>query len=233
MTENFLHYLWKYRMLNSGLKTVMGDSIDILHPGEHNHDSGPDFINARVRIGDTVWAGNVEIHVSGSDWYKHNHPDDEAYDTIILHVVYIHDVVAEDRKGRPFPTLVLEGAYPERIFEKYDQLLRNRLWIPCEKLLPRTDPAHFTRWAPALALERLEEKTEVIRKSWESCRHDWNETFYWMLARSFGFKINASPFEMLAESLPYKIVVKHRLNLFQLEALLFGQSGMLNEEFSD
>ena len=233
MTESFLHYLWKYRMLNPGLAAVSGETITILYPGDHNRDGGPDFINARIRIGETVWAGNVEIHVSGSDWYRHNHQSDNAYDNIILHVVYNNDVVVTDRRNNPVTTLVVQGSFPVKIFERYEGLLRNRLWIPCEKLIGGLDPVHFERWAPSLAVERLEEKTGIIRKSWEECRNGWNEAFWRNLARCFGFKINASPFEMLAETLPLKILVKHRNSLFQLEALLYGQSGMLAEKFRD
>lgn len=233
MTENFLHYLWKYRVLKSGLASSSGEPITILHPGEHNHDAGPDFINARIRIGETVWAGNVEIHVAGSDWYKHDHESDDAYNNVILHVVYNNDIVVTDRKNRPVATLVLQGAFPMEVLERYEDFLRNRLWIPCEKLIPSISPVHFDRWAPALVVERLEERTGIIRKSWEQCRYDWNENFYRNLARCFGFKINVPPFEMLAETLPLKILVKHRTKLFQLEALLFGQSGMLAGKFND
>jgi len=233
MNEEFLHYLWKYRLLDPELRTSSGENLAVLHPGEHNTDGGPDFFNARIRIGSTVWAGNVEIHVNASDWYRHRHEKDHAYDNVILHTVYEKDVVVSGHAGEEIPTLVMKGHFPEYIYDRYRDFLENLRWIPCQGAIGDVDPFVFEQWIPALAVERLEEKTGSLRRSLETCSYDWDETFYRNLARAFGFRINAQPFELLSGSLPWKLLQKHRDNLFQLEALLFGQAGMLRAEFSE
>lgn len=233
MNEQFLSYLWKYRQINAGLRTEAGDLLTILHPGDQNRDSGPDFFNARLRIGNTIWAGNVEIHVRASDWYRHGHQTDPAYDNTILHVVYEHDVTVSNQNGEEIPTLVLHEQYPEKIFEQYQLMMDNMQWIPCYNQLKDHHDVKFGLWAPSLAVERLINKSVGIRGLWESCGHDWEEALYRHLAMSFGFRINGLPFEMLAKSIPLKIVRQHCTSLFQTEALFFGQAGMLNADLQD
>ena len=233
MNESFLSYLWKYRHLNQEIRTESGEQLIILHPGEQNADSGPDFFNARLRIGSTTWAGNVEIHVLASDWYKHGHHADLSYDHAILHVVYEADRQVFHQNGEPIQTLVIKDQFPPLIFDRYQQMMQNQQWIPCiNQLYPGGDYG-FTMWAPALAVERLEYKTNNIRQLIAGCSNDWEEAFYRHLACSFGFKINSLPFELLGKSLPLKIVRQHCDNPFRMEALLFGQAGMLDREFSD
>jgi hypothetical protein len=231
MNEEFISYLWKYRQLSQTLITEAGDPLAILHPGVQNTDSGPDFFNARLRIGSTTWAGNVEIHVHASDWYRHGHHLDPAFDHAILHVVYDADRLVYHQNGVPVQTLVINNQYAERIFERYQILMQTRQWIPCENQLDSATDYGFTIWAPALAVERLEYKTQAIRHLLTGSNIDWDETFYQHLAGSFGFKINNLPFELLAKSLPLKIVRQHCNSRFKLEALLFGQAGMLANEF--
>jgi Protein of unknown function (DUF2851) len=233
MNESFLSYLWKYRHLNREILTESGDPLTILHPGEQNSDSGPDFFNARVRIGSTTWAGNVEIHVQASDWFKHGHHLDLAYDHAILHVVYEADQKVYHQNGEPMQTLVMKDQFPPWILDRYQQMMQNHQWIPCMNQLHPGEEYGFTMWAPALTVERLEQKTLFLRQILKGYASDWEEACYRHLAGSFGFKINGLPFELLAKSLPLKIVRQHCDNPFQMEAILFGQSGMLDHEFSD
>jgi hypothetical protein len=233
MNEEFLHYLWKYRLLDPELRTVAGEPLTVLHPGEHNRDGGPDFFNARLKINGTTWAGNVEIHVRASSWYRHRHHHDRAYDNVILHVVYENDADVLRTPDEQIQTLIMKGHFPEYIYERYRDFKDNQRWIPCEALVGNTDPFVIAQWIPALAVERLEEKILLLKKNLEASKFDWEETFYCNLARSFGFRINAQPFELLARSLPWKVLQKHCENLFQLEALLFGQAGLLAENLTE
>ncbi len=231
MNEDFIHYLWKFRLLDKELISEAGDQLTIIHPGEHNHDSGPDFFNARIRLGSTLWAGNVEIHVNASDWYRHNHQIDPAYDNVILHAVYENDVPITDVNGKLIPTLSLKDKFQESILHRYKDFLKNQRWIPCEHLISGIDCFHFHQWAPCLALEFQAEKMKRFQASLENCTYDWDECFYQQLARSFGFRINSVPFELLAKSLPFRLLKKYTSRLFQLEALLFGQAGLLANHF--
>ena len=233
MNEEFLSYLWKFRLLNPDLRTESGDALFVLHPGDQNSDGGPDFFNARLRIGGTTWAGNVEIHVRASHWFKHGHQSDHAYDNAILHVVYEADLPVYHPNGTPLQTLVVKNRFPGLIFDRYEQMMANQQWIPCYNQLLTAMDHGFDFWAPALAVERLVYKSFNIRQLWAGCRHDWEEAFYRHLSSSFGFKINSLPFELLAKSLPLIIIRKHRDNVFQLEALLFGQAGMLGRSKMD
>jgi hypothetical protein len=233
MNEDFFYYLWKFRLLDHELNTDSGESITILHPGEHNHDSGPDFFNAKIRIGSTLWAGNVEIHVQASDWYRHNHQQDRAFDNVILHVVYENDVPVTDNNGKLLPTLTLKDKFHASILERYKDFQRNHRWIPCEQLISRMDQFPFRQWAASLALELQAGKMKRFHDSLEKCGYDWEECFYQQLARSFGFRINSLPFELLAKSIPIRVLRKYTPVHFQLEALLFGQAGFLFKSFSE
>ena len=233
MNEAFLSYLWRHRHLNRELKTEAGDELTILHPGDQNTDSGPDFFNARIRIGHTTWAGNVEIHVQASDWYKHGHDGNPAYDRSILHVVYEPDQVVYHQNGEPIQTLVIRNQFPGWIYDRYRQMMRNQQWIPCLNQLNSPGDPGIRLWMPALATERLVYKANNIRQLLTGCGNDWEEAFYRHLACTFGFNINNLAFELLAKSLPLKIVRKHCENMFEMEALLFGQAGMLETDFND
>ena len=228
MKEDFLHFIWKHRLFSkSNIKTVSGEKIEVISTGTHNFDSGPDFFNARIRIGNTMWAGNVEIHTKASDWYLHRHHQDESYNNVILHVVETADreVLINEKV---LPCLVLN--YPEKLKENYFQLLQSEQWIACQSRFHMVDPFEVKFWLGALLSERLLSKTDEIRFLLQQNKNDWNETFYQLLARNFGMKTNALPFELLAKTTPLNILGKHKNNLFQIEALLFGQSGLLNEE---
>ncbi len=233
MNEEFLSYLWQFRHLSPDLKTESGDPITILHPGDRNTDGGPDFFNARLRIGDTIWAGNVEIHIRASNWIKHGHQLDHAYDNAILHVVYEADIPVNYSNGAPLQTLVIKNQFPNWIFDRYQQMMLNHQWIPCFNQLVTTTDHGFDLWAPSLAVERLVSKALYIKQLWENCRNNWEDAFYQHLGSAFGFKINSLQFELLTKSLPLKIVKKHGDDIFRLEALLFGQSGMLGNTHTD
>ncbi|WP_372775455.1 DUF2851 family protein [Mangrovibacterium sp.] len=229
MNEFFLHFLWKHRLFYAdSLTTTEGDTIHVLMPGNENPDAGPDFFNARIRIGETIWAGNVEIHQRSSDWLRHKHELDAAYDNVILHVVKENDLEITNSKGKR--VTCVELPYPEELEQNYSHLLKSNAWIPCAKSIHRVPPITLQIWYHALMVERLEQKTQEIRSRLEQNKNDWNETFYQFLARNFGFKTNSLPFEMLAKALPLSVLAKHKNDLFQLEALLFGAAGLLNEE---
>lgn len=228
MKEEFLYFIWKNRLFDANnLTTNSGEKIEVISTGTRNTDSGPDFFNAKIRIGETLWAGNVEIHTRASDWYLHHHDQDEAFGNVILHVVEIADrtVIV---KGKELACLEIN--YPIHLQNNYLHLLQSENWIACQEQIHAIDPFEIRFWSGALLSERLLDKTDEIRNILQRNKNDWNETFYLLLARNFGMKTNALPFEMLARSVPLRILAKHKDQLFQIEALLFGQSGLLNEE---
>jgi len=227
MKEEFLQFIWKHRLfVNHNLKTTDGRQVEIISIGHPNPDSGPDFFNARIRIEDTTWAGNIEVHQKSSHWYRHKHNTDAAYNNVILHVVELCDSPVLVN-SQAIPTL--EIAFPKKILANYEKLLSSEKWIPCEEKLQEYDPVILRFWFSALMIERLESKIDDILIILKQNNNNWNETFYQLLSRNFGMKTNALPFELLARSLPLNLLSKHKNNLFQLEALLFGQSGLLNE----
>ena len=234
MQEEFLWYIWKFRLFDSNdLKTTDGEPVQILKVGEHNSDSGPDFFNARIKIGNTTWAGNVEIHVNSSDWKKHSHQKDKAYDNIILHVVHEADVKIHRGNGELIPALELKNRIPQNVYGKYLQFKSSKDWIPCEKQIASVDKFILNNWLDRLLVERLERKSKTITDSLKQNKNNLEETFYQMLARNFGQKINSEPFELLAKQLPISVLAKHKNNLVQIESLLFGTAGMLEKEFKE
>ena len=227
MKEEFLQFIWEHHLFTSNqLQTVDGRPLQILSTGRPNFDSGPDFFNARIKIGETTWAGNIEIHQKSSHWMLHKHDEDEAYSNVILHVVEHFDkpVIVNQQE---LPTLELK--YRSEILENFEQLLKSKKWIACEEKLPNVDAFILRFWYSSLMIERLQSKTEAILEILQQNTNNWNETFYQLLARNFGMKINSLPFELLARSLPLQILAKHKNSLLQIEALLFGSSGLLNE----
>ncbi|MFH1121091.1 MAG: DUF2851 family protein [Bacteroidota bacterium] len=230
MSEAFLHYLWKYRLFTSALNTITGEEIEILSPGIHNHNAGPDFCDARLRIGDTVWAGNVEIHINSSDWQRHGHHNDPVYDSVILHVVYCHD--ATGNAGR-MPVTVISEKFDKKIYNAYESFITTKNRVPCIRLVGTVDKNEISLWLERMLIERLEYKSEYIQEYLDISENDWFGVFYIMLARSFGFNLNALPFEMLARSLPYRIIARHKDNPMQIEALIFGQAGLLDQRHTE
>ncbi len=234
MKEDFLHYLWRLQRFDQGnLCTSEGAPIQVLAIGEHNQHAGPDFSNARVRIGDTLWAGNIEIHIKSSEWLKHRHQDDPAYENVILHVVFEEDVPIFDSSGTLLPCLVLQHRIAKGLSKKYLRLLQQESWIPCASQLSKVQEMTKVLWMDRLLVERLEEKTKAIKAILVQSNNNWEETFYRFLARSFGLKINPDAFEQVANALPLSLLGRHKNQLRQIEALLFGQAGMLQKNFVD
>jgi len=233
MNEDFLFYLWKFQLFSCNLFTVDGLQVVVASAGTRNADSGPDYFNAKVKIGDTLWAGNIEIHTISSDWYRHHHDEDDAYDNIILHVVHENDKPVKRKNGETIPALEIKGCYNPALFDRYRDFVTTMNPIPCHRHLHEVN--HFTLmcWFDTLIVERLEDKTRVILQNLSRISEDFNEVFYQKLCRNFGFKTNADAMEQLARSLPLGIVSKHRDNLFQIEALLYGQAGLLSTKFKD
>jgi len=229
MTEDFLQFVWEQTLYDqTNLTTVAGEKVEVLEPGTRNIDSGPDFFNARIKIDDTQWAGNVEIHRNASDWLRHHHHGNGAYENVILHVVQNFDRQICRLGGEKIPTLVLP--VPPRLIYNFRLLMESPGWIPCCNQFQIADRFLLKIGLNRLMIERLENRTQEITTKLQTNSNDWNETFYQLLARSFGFKTNSIPFELMAMSLPQSIPAKHRDNIFQLEALFFGQSGLLNEK---
>ena len=232
MREDFLHYIWKYKLFkNQNLKTQNQEKLEIINQGIHNFDAGPDFLNARIKIDKTIWAGNVEIHINSSDWYKHNHQEDKAYDNVILQVVSNYDKDVFRTDGQLIPTLVIE--FEKKLLNNYEYLIKNEYWISCQNEITQVDSFTIYNWIEKLAVERLEEKSERILNLLEQTNNSWENAFYVQLASNFGFKLNSMPFELLAKSLPLTYIAKHKDNLFQIEALLFGQAGFLEDQSGD
>ncbi|OFX21231.1 MAG: hypothetical protein A2041_06835 [Bacteroidetes bacterium GWA2_31_9b] len=232
MKEEFLHYIWKYKLYKTdNLKSTRGEKIEIIKPGSHNFDAGPDFFNAKIKIDNTIWSGNVEVHINSSDWYSHNHHLNKAFDNVILQVVLNHDKDIYRTNGHLIQTLELK--FDKRLLNNYENLLKNKLWIPCEKDIVKIDKFIIDQWIEKLAIERLEEKSERINDILILSNNNWESAFYIQLARNFGFKLNSEPFELLAKSLPLNYLAKHKNNLLQIEALLFGQAGFLNDPQGD
>jgi hypothetical protein len=229
LPEEFLQYIWENRLFyTDNLTTTTGERVEVVKTGQRNSDSGPDFFNAKIKIGETVWAGNVEIHKKSSDWQKHNHQNDMAYDSVILHIVETDDSPVKRANNKTIPTLLLK--YPERLRINYQNLLDAQTWIACQNQFHKVNPVVLQLGFNRLMIERLEDKTGEILERLEQNNNDWNETFYQVLAKMFGFKVNAIPFELLAKSLSLKTLAKHKNSLLQLEALLFGNAGLLNTQ---
>lgn len=226
--EQLLHYIWKYRLYQaSGLTTTQGDTLEILDPGIENTDAGPDFFNAKIKLNGTVWAGSVEIHQKASDWMRHGHSSDKAYENVILHVVETDDGTVLRQNGEAIPQLVLP--IPEPVVDNMEWLLTRDSPIACLERLPAIDPVFRLQWMDALLSERLERKTDDILRWLEQYQKDWDEVFYVLLCRSFGFGINGDAFERLARSLPLKCIRKQRQSVSQIESLFLGQAGLLDE----
>jgi len=233
MNESFLSYLWTFKLIKTPLYSTEGEEIVIKRQGFKNEDAGPDFLNAFIKIGHSMWAGNVEIHVRSSDWYKHKHHTNEKYQSVILHVVYEDDLQTDEEKKLNIPCLELKGIFDVFLFLKYESFMNNTHWIPCEKQIKNINHFRFYYFMSRMAIERLESKALKIQEQLQLNKNNLEQTFYEQLARNFGFKTNADAFEMLAKSLPINYLAKQKSNLFQIEALLFGQAGMLNKNFKD
>lgn len=224
--EQLLHYVWKHKMYPLGeLTTTDGRTVEVIDPGLHNHNAGPDFFNAKVKIDGTLWVGNVEIHDKSSDWHKHGHDHDSAYDNVVLHVAGVIDSEVQTMSGQILPQLQLD--VPAKVQEHYDELLETDQYPPCYEIIPELSMLTVHAWMAALQTERLERKTEDIRRRAERCNGSWEDAYFVTLARNYGFGINGEAFEEWAYHVPLSAVGKHRDDLFQIEAIFLGQAGLL------
>ena len=231
-SESILHFVWQFRLFAlQDLKTTDGQPVEVIDVGKLNTDAGPDFFNAKLKIDDTLWAGNIEIHNLSSDWIRHRHETDKAYDNVILHVVNKADTTVFRTNGEPIPQLEL--IVPEHIWQNYNELLAAKKWIPCQDKIGTVAAVLMSSWKNALLVERLQRKASSIETLLAQSNNHWEEAFYISLARSFGFGTNSQAFEQTAKSLPLSVLAKHKDNLFQLEALLLGQAGFLEETARD
>lgn len=234
ITENFLQFIWRHRRFDAqSLTTTDGQPLEIAHPGDHNTDAGPDFFNARIRLGDTLWAGNVEVHCKSSEWLLHGHELDKAYDNVILHVVGIHDAEIVNSEGRLLPVLELLPRIAPDVLDRHAFLFGSQDVIACGSRCMEVPEMMRLNWLDRMLVERLEQKTAWTDRALAQTVNHYDETFYRVLAHSFGLKINTQPFELLAESLPLKILSSHSQNPLQIEALLFGQAGFLAARLED
>jgi hypothetical protein len=233
MNEEFLHYIWKTRFEKKTITAVKGEKITIVKAGEQNRDSGPDFFNAMLRIGDTTWAGSVEVHVRSSDWAKHGHDRDQAYDNVVLHAVYEYDAPVFRPSGEEIPAVELKGHIPEKAYAAYLDFLNNHLWIPCAGEIGGAGMAFSGQHLEKLCRERINKRALQIRQLLSENKGDWNQAFFESLAGTLGTRINKEPFEMLARNTPVQLILKTRSSLTALEALLFGQAGFLQNGFTE
>lgn len=233
MNELFLIYLWEQKLLRFPLTATDGQPVEILFPGIRNNDAGPDFTQARIRIGNTVWAGSVEMHINASDWYRHNHDSDPAYENVILHVVYCEDKKVYDKARNSLPTLEVRGHFDDYLLLNYRRFSDSRAWLPCGRLTSDVQRFTWLSWLDRMATERLEEKTKDVLELAAATSFDWDETFWRLLLSNLGFKVNQESFERLSQNLPFSLMLRHADQLLQLETMLLGVAGLLEREFEE
>ena len=229
MTEKLLQYIWQFQYFNrTSLETSTAETLQIIHPGQANTNQGPDFLNARIRIGNTLLAGCIELHIKTSDWKRHGHHYDSNYNNVILHVVYEHDTTDPD-----IPVLELAPRIPSMLLEKYERLMLTTESIACGKGISEVKPITWTAWKDRLLAERLTRKATDIIDLLHASNNHWEEVCWHLLARHFGGKVNHEAFESIARSIPLNLLARHKQQIHQLEALLFGQSGLLDSDFNE
>lgn len=233
ITERLLQFIWQFQYFNkSELTTTTGEPVQIIFPGQYNTNQGPDFSDAKIKIGKTTWAGTAELHIKTSDWKKHNHQGDKNYDNVILHVVWEEDT-APDEVAYNIPVLELKNRVSKILLQRYEELMNSSSFIPCEKSIHSVRDITWKSWKDRLLAERLMRKAKTAETFLQQTNYHWEETFWWMLARNFGMKVNADAFEAMARSIPVNVLAKHKSQIHQLEALLFGQAGLLDGKFAE
>ena len=229
INERLLHFIWQFQYFSkSELATTSGEAITVSFPGTYNTNQGPDFSDAKIRIGKTTWAGAIELHIKTSDWNKHKHTTDSNYNNVMLHVVWEHD---SEETG--IPVLELKGRVSKILLQRYEELMNARSFIPCQNSISTVRSITWKSWKDRLVAERLIRKSALAAKFLNETNYHWEETFWWLLARNFGMKVNADAFEAVARSIPVNILAKSKNRLLQLEALLLGQAGLLAGDFSE
>ena len=230
MNERVIQYIWQFQLFNkTELATTNGEAVTVIHPGQFNTNQGPDFINARIKIGNTTWAGTVELHIRTSDWKRHRHDEDKNYENVVLHVVWEHDI----SQLSFIPVMELSGKVPGIFFQRYDHLMKTSGSIACQNLLPAVSDMTWRAWKERVLVERLMRKVEVVQESLKENGFHWEETFWILLAKNFGVRVNSEAFEAMARSIPLSVLGRHKDQIHQLEALLFGQAGLLESKLVD
>ena len=228
MTERLLQYIWQYQHYNhSELTTSDDEPLQIIQPGILNTNQGPDFLNARIMIGSTMWVGSIELHINSSDWKSHKHDQDKNYQNVVLHVVWHHDAEIE----LSFPTLQLQGRVSGLLLTRYDQLMRTPGFIPCQNSIHHADALTWASWKDRLLAERLIAKTREIFVFLKKNKNHWEETLWWMIARNFGLKVNSETFLEIACSIPLRVLANEKKQIHRIESILFGQAGLLDGDF--
>lgn len=230
MNEHLLQYIWQHLYFNKDeLLTVQNEPLQIIYQGSRNTNQGPDFSAAKINIGTVTWAGNVELHIKTSDWIKHGHTGDVHYSNVILHVVYEHDVDADEQ----LPVLELKNRISNNLLGYYKQLMEQNSFVSCSNTAQQVNDLVWQSWKERMIAERLQQKTERIEQLLQQTNRHWEETFWQLLARNFGTPLNADAFELIAKSLPVTLLAKHKNQIHQLEALLLGQAELLDADFTE
>lgn len=230
--EQLLHYVWKHKIFPlKELKTTSGQLLEVIDTGLANRNAGPDFFNAKIKLDGVLWVGNIEIHTSSSDWMKHGHHTDAAYDNVILHVATHIDAEVRRNNGDPIPQLQL--SCPEHVQRNFDELIATDSYPPCYRIIPTLSKPTVHSWMSALQMERFQQKNAQLIERLRFCNNHWEDAFFLTLARNFGFGLNGDAFETWAKAIPLRAVDKHRDNLFQVEAIFFGQAGILADQDGD
>ena len=233
MDEQLLQFIWKFGLFDkASARTATGERIEVQSPGAQNTDAGPDFGNARLTIGGVQWAGSVEVHLRASDWQRHSHQADKAYDSVILHVVQ-HNDCAPARTSRGVAIPVYEVRFDPQLASRYRQLMASQSFAPCRPLLEGVERFRLRLFLTRLAVERMEQRSARVAELLAASGNDWEEALRRMLFRAFGFGVNAQPFEQLAQKIPAGCIGRHGGSLLQLEALLLGQAGLLGDQPQD
>ena len=230
--EQLLHYVWKHKIFPlKELKTTTGQQVEVIDTGLANTDAGPDFFNAKLKLDGVLWIGNIEIHERSSDWFKHGHHADAGYNSVILHIASEIDTEISRSNGERIPQIQL--ICPEAVRTNYKELLETDSYPPCYRIIPSLPPFTAHSWMTALQMERFEQKATLLNERLKRCQGNWEDAFFITLARNFGFGLNGDAFETWAHQLPFRAVDKHRNDLFQIEAIFFGQAGILEDSDGD
>jgi len=231
MTEKLLQCIWQFQYFNRNeLQTESGEPLQIIYPGKFNTNQGPDFLEAKIIIDKTTWAGNIELHIKTSDWEKHNHSDDKNYKNVILHVVWENDFYLPQNN---IPLIILHHRVSKLLLIRYEEWMNSQSFIPCEKNISQVNEIIWTTWKQRLLIERLQRKSKLVEDYLHQNNNHWEETFWWPLARNFGYTINAEAFEAMAKTISVNMLAKHKNQIHQLEALLAGQCGLLDNDFTE
>ena len=235
MNENLLQFIWQFKLYDTSKPLLTDEGLEaiVLHSGTLNKDAGPDFLEGKIKLDNTIWVGHIEVHLKSSDWKKHLHQENENYNNLILHVVFEHDEEVITQNKSSFPTIELKNYIDTKMLYKYESMMNNQPIIPCQNYIKDIREITIQQQLDRMLAERLEEKTDYIKELLERYNNNWQEVFYIVLARSFGLQINQDAFEQLAKSIPLQLFAKHKNNIVQLEALLFGQAGFLKDYFDE